>query len=256
MIALLEAAAADAADRTAVITPEGASSYGELLDDARRVAAGLQRRGLTRFAVAEPDAAWVIRLLAGAALAGAEPCQYQPDTAADVLRAETAALGHDVLVTRRDDVGDDVLQVIRPEEFLVETLERDAEVGAGAEPPDGPQPLVIRTTGTTGTPKAARHDWRVLGQTVEKVQPKPDQRWLLAYGPQQFAGIQVLLHVLAGRATLVAPFPRQPKDGLDAMLSDGRHLRQRDAHVLALPARRGAQPPRAAPRPAADHARR
>lgn len=109
MIALLEAAAADAADRTAVITPEGASSYGELLHDARRVAAGLQRRGLTRFAVAEPDAAWVIRLLAGAALAGAEPCQYQPDTAADVLRAETAALKHDVLVTRRDDVGDAVL---------------------------------------------------------------------------------------------------------------------------------------------------
>ena len=61
----------------------------------------------------------------------------------------------------------------------------------------------------------------MLGQTVEKVEPKPDQRWLLAYGPQQFAGIQVLLHVLASRATLVAPFPRQPKDGLDAILSEG-----------------------------------
>jgi acyl-CoA synthetase (AMP-forming)/AMP-acid ligase II len=217
MIALLEAAAADAAERTAVITPEGAPSYGDLLDDARRVAAGLQRRGLTRFAVAEPDAAWVLRILAGAALAGAEPCQYQPDTDAAMLRVETAALKHDVLVTRRDDVGDGSLEVVRPEELLAQTLER----APGAEPPDGPQPLVIRTTGTTGTPKAARHDWRVLGQTVEKVQPKPEQRWLLAYGPQQFAGIQILLHVLASRATLVAPFPRQPKDGLDAILSDG-----------------------------------
>jgi acyl-CoA synthetase (AMP-forming)/AMP-acid ligase II len=225
MIALLEAAAADAAERTAVITPEGSPSYGELLDDARRVAAGLQRRGLTRFGVAEPDAAWVLRLLAGAALAGAELCQYQPDTDAAVLRAETAALKHDVLVTRRDDVGDGSLEVVRPEELLAETPERaaddDAHADADAEPADGPQPLVIRTTGTTGAPKAARHDWRVLGQTVEKVQPKPDQRWLLAYGPQQFAGIQVLLHVLASRATLVAPFPRQPKDGLDAILSDG-----------------------------------
>lgn len=216
MIALLEAAAADAAERTAVITPEGAPSYGELLDDARRVAAGLQRRGLTRFAVAEPDAAWVLRLLAGAALAGAEPCQYQPDTDATVLRAETAALKHDVLVTRRDDVGDGTLEVVRPEELLAETPERAADADA-----ERPQPLVIRTTGTTGAPKAARHDWRVLGQTVGKVQPRPDQRWLLAYGPQQFAGIQVLLHVLASRATLVAPFPRQPKDGLDAILSGG-----------------------------------
>jgi acyl-CoA synthetase (AMP-forming)/AMP-acid ligase II len=217
MIALLEAAAADAAERTAVLTPEGAPSYGELLEDARRVAAGIQRRGLTRFAVAEPDAAWVLRLLAGAALAGAEPCQYQPDTDAAVLRADMAALTYDVLVTRREDVGDGSLRVVRPEELLAEPPD-----GAGEfELPDGPQPLVIRTTGTTGAPKAARHDWRVLGQTVEKVLPKPDQRWLLAYGPQQFAGIQVLLHVLASRATLVAPFPRQPKNGLDAILSDG-----------------------------------
>ena len=84
-----------------------------------------------------------------------------------------------------------------------------------------PTPSSLRTTGTTGAPKAARHDWRVLGQTVETVEPKPDQRWLLAYGPHQFAGIQVLLHVMASQATLVAPFPRQPKDGLDAILSDG-----------------------------------
>lgn len=219
MIALLEAAAADAAERAAVITPEGAPSYGELLDDARRVAAGLQCRGLKRFAVAEPDAAWVLRLLAGAALAGAEPCQYQPDTDVDVLRTETAALKHDVVVTRRDDVGDGSLEVVHPEELLAGTP-TPARV-ADVAPPEGPQPLVIRTTGTTGAPKAARHDWRVLGQTVAKVQPKPGQRWLLAYGPQQFAGIQVLLHVMASRATLVAPFPRQPKDGLDAILSDG-----------------------------------
>ncbi len=222
MITLLEVAAGDAAERTAVITPEGSWSYGELLDDARRVAAGLQRRGLTRFAVAEPDAAWVLRLLAGAALAGAEPCQYQPDTDAAVLRAETAALTHDVLVTRRDDVADGSLEIVRPEELLTETAVPGTDFEPSADRPQPhPQPLVIRTTGTTGAPKAARHDWRVLSQTVAKVAPKPDQRWLLAYGPQQFAGVQVLLHVLASRATLVAPFPRQPKDGLEAMLSEG-----------------------------------
>ena len=45
------------------------------------------------------------------------------------------------------------------------------------------------------------------------MKPTGEQRWLLAYGPHQFAGVQVLLHVLACQATLVAPFPRQPKDG-------------------------------------------
>jgi acyl-CoA synthetase (AMP-forming)/AMP-acid ligase II len=216
MIDLLGAAAAVDAAQTAVVTPEAAPTYGELLDDSRRVATALRRRGVTRFAVAEPDAAWVLRLLAGAALAGAEPCQYQPDTDARTLADEAAALGHSMLVTRRSDVAGGSLEVVPPGALLAD--------GGGAVdfgPADGPQPLVIRTTGTTGAPKAARHDWRVLTQTVAKVRPAPEQRWLLAYGPQQFAGIQVLLQVVASGATLVAPFPRQPKHGLDALLSDG-----------------------------------
>ena len=216
MISLLAAAARGAPDRTAVVTPDGSPSYAELLDASRRVAAGLRRRGITRFAVAEPDAASVVALLAGAALAGAEPCQYQPDTDAAVLAREAEALGHDVIVTRRDDIGSGSLRVIRPDELLADAPGDAIDFGS----PDVPQPIVIRTTGTTGAPKAARHDWRVLAQTVAKVQPQPDQRWLLAYGPHQFAGIQVLLHVMASQATLVAPFPRQPKDGLDALLSD------------------------------------
>ena len=197
------------------MTPEGAPSYGELLGDARRVAAALQRRDVTRFAVAEPDAAWVLRLLAGAALAGAEPCQYQPDTDARAVVHEADTLGHTVIVTRRDDFWDGPLEVLHPDELLAEAPD-GTDVGSS----DGPQPLVIRTTGTTGAPKAARHDWRTLTKPTAKVKPAPTQRWLLAYGPHQFAGIQVLLHVVASRATLVAPFPRQPKHGLDALLSD------------------------------------
>ena len=217
MITLLEAVARQAPDRTAVITPEGSPSYGELLDAACRVGDALRRRDVTRFAVAEPDAASVLALLAGGALAGAEPCQFQPDLDAKDLGAEARALGHEVLVTRRQDIDDGIgtgLEIVRPDELL------RAGPGFPSESrTDAPQPLLIRTTGTTGAPKAARHDWRVLTQTVARVQPRPEQRWLLAYGPQQFAGIQVLLHVLASQATLVAPFPRQPKDGLDALLA-------------------------------------
>jgi acyl-CoA synthetase (AMP-forming)/AMP-acid ligase II len=215
MILLLEAAAADAPGQAAVVAVPDAPSYCELLTDARRVAASLRTRGITRFAIAEPDAAWVIRLLAGAALVGAEPCQYQPDLDSRQLGAQATALGHSVVVTGRKDIGDG-LGVIPPQELLGSSPD-EAPVAL----PDGPQPLLILTTGTTGAPKAARHDWRVLAKTVANVRPRPEQRWLLAYGPQQFAGMQVLLHSLASRATLVAPFPRQPKDGLEAILSDG-----------------------------------
>lgn len=208
MILLLERAAAASPDQVAVVTHEGISTYGELLTDARKVARALADRGVTRFALVEPDAGWILRILGGAALLGAEPCQYQADTTPDEFAEHAAALGHGVVVTRRTDLEGD-FEVIDPADLLA------------AEPHDGAagesQPVLIRTTGTTGTPKAARHDWTVLGRTVAGMRPRPQQRWLLAYGPHQFAGVQVLLHVLASHATLVAPFPRQPRDGLAAL---------------------------------------
>ena len=54
-----------------------------------------------------------------------------------------------------------------------------------------------------------------------RVLPAPDQRWLLAYGLHQFAGLQILLHVFAAGATLVAPAPRRPREGLAAMRAHG-----------------------------------
>ncbi len=215
MILLLEAAASSSPDREAVVTPEGTSTYGELLEDARRVATALRRQGFTRFAVVEPDAGWVLRLLAGAALAGAEPCQYQPDTDATEFADHASMLDHKFVVSRREDLTGP-FEVVRPETLVAMDADTTLRAGESTE-----QPLMIRTTGTTGLPKAARHDWRILVKAVTGVRTTPEQRWLLAYGPQQFAGIQVLLHVAASRATLVAPFPRQPKNGLDALLTKG-----------------------------------
>ncbi len=213
MIRLLERAAAASPNHAAVVTNSGSMSYGELLADARRVAAALTARGIDRFAILEPDAAWILRLLAGAALVGAEPCQYQPDTSVEEFVSQAPALDHTIVVSHRTDLPDS-FEVVLPEDLLA------------VDPPDdltaaATQPLMIRTTGTTGVPKAARHDWSRLARTVEDAKPHPEQRWLLAYGPQQFAGIQVLQHVAASQATLIAPFPRQPKDGLAALLDNG-----------------------------------
>lgn len=216
MIGLLESAAAAAPDQTAVVGPDGPTTYATLLHGARHVAVALRRRRITRFAIAEPDVTHVIQLLAGAALAGAEPCQYQADLAAIEVAEQSRALGHAVIVTTRQDLHPAGPEIVPPEVLLAEPAPPTGPPAAGAS-----QPLLILTTGTTGRPKPARHDWTVLGRTVARVRPRPEQRWLMAYGPHQFAGVQVLQHVLATRATLVAPFPRQPCDGLDALLHDG-----------------------------------
>lgn len=213
MIRLLERAAAASPDHPAVTTHEGSATYAEVLRDARGIAAALQQRGIERFALVEPDMGWVLRVLAGAALAGVEPCQYQADMDAAEFADQSGALGHTVVVSRRTDLGA-ALEVIDPLDLALPPPDDFV-------PADGSQPLIIRTTGTTGLPKAARHDWQVLSRTVADRRPRSDQRWLMAYGPHQFAGIQMMLHVVASQATLVAPFPRQPRDGLDALISEG-----------------------------------
>jgi acyl-coenzyme A synthetase/AMP-(fatty) acid ligase len=213
MIRLLERASGASASHIAVVTPEGSVSYGQLVGDARAVGAELRRRGIERFALIETDAGAVIRLLGGAAVAGAEPCQYEGDIAPSELARQSAMLGHRLFVTRRSEL-EGVGEVIAPDELWRSPT-------AGDEPAAARQPLMIRTSGTTGVPKAVLHDWGRLERTVEHVEPRPDQRWLLTYGPHQFAGIQVLQHVMASHATLIAPFPRQPRDGLHALLNDG-----------------------------------
>jgi acyl-CoA synthetase (AMP-forming)/AMP-acid ligase II len=92
-----------------------------------------------------------------------------------------------------------------------------AGIGAPSARPPGERPLLILTTGTTGTPRGVRHDWSRLLRAASRIRPAVEERWLLAYGLHQFAGLQIVMHVLAAGATLVAPAPRRPREGLAAM---------------------------------------
>lgn len=222
MIDLLARAAAAAPDRVAVVTDLGEATYGELAVEAANVAAGLAERGLSRVAIVEPDARLVVALLAGAASAGVEACQYLPDLDPAEFALQAQANGHAHVITRRSDLAGELIDP----ELLTGSRAPSSGSGDGGSADGGTrrgeaQHLLILTTGSTGQPKAARHDWTVLAGPLDGVAPAPGQRWLLAYGLHQFAGIQVVLHVLAAGATLVAPFPRQPRDGLRALTELG-----------------------------------
>jgi acyl-CoA synthetase (AMP-forming)/AMP-acid ligase II len=117
-------------------------------------------------------------------------------------------LDHKVIVTSRALGGDGV---VGPAELLEGEHLWDGEL------PDGPRPLLVLTTGTSGNPQAAQHEWSRLLRVTGRIVPTPEHRWLLAYGLNQFGGLQILLHVAAARATLVAAESFQPRDGLAAM---------------------------------------
>lgn len=209
MIELLRRAAGQDPTRSAVITDEATVSYGELLESAQTAATYLSAHGIDRLAVLDHDAATVLALLGGASLVGAEVCQYPPiDDLAEIANlAERFA--HDVLVTARTDIAG-LPRVVRPEDLLTPSL-----TPVPAAPPE--RPLLVLTTGTTGVPRGVRHDWNRILRAAERVTPGPTERWLLAFGLHQFAGLQILVHVAAAGATLVAPAPRRPREGLAAM---------------------------------------
>ncbi len=65
--------------------------------------------------------------------------------------------------------------------------------------------VTILTSGTEGRPKAARHIWDSLARPVRQSSGTEDSRWLLAFRPQLYAGLQVILQCFCNHDCLVVP---------------------------------------------------
>jgi acyl-CoA synthetase (AMP-forming)/AMP-acid ligase II len=199
--------------RPAVVSDDRTTTYAELVAGAESVASALLARGISRFAALDHDAATVLAVMAGASLAGSESCQYPPLEDPGEILELTRRFDHDVVLTATP----------RPDLPGVEVVALDQLTGDPPAPADPPaqRPLLVLTTGTTGVPRGVRHDWNRVLRAAARIKPAPDERWLLAYGVHQFAGLQILVHVMAAGATLVAPALRRPREGLDAMRAAG-----------------------------------
>lgn len=221
MIELLRRAADRDPDVIAVIAEGGEWSYGRLLAESEALAQGLRASAIDRFAIVSNDIPMVLALLAAASLVGSEACVYAPDISVEDMDAQAASFAHSVVVSDRTDLGDPQVTVVAPESLR----------GEGAAPVVLPEqrPLMVLTTGSTGTPKGVRHDWTRQLARMERARDGSGQVWLLAYGPQQFAGLQVLIHVLGTGATLVAPSIRRPQAVLGLLYDHGV------THISATP---------------------
>jgi len=86
---------------------------------------------------------------------------------------------------------------------------------AGATTVAVPGGVTILTSGTTGIPKAVRHDWSSLARPVRRAAAGQDpQAWLLTYRSHLYAGLQVLLQCLVNYGTLVVPPPEASPDDI------------------------------------------
>ncbi len=221
MIELLRRAADRDPDAIAMIAEGGQWSYAQLAAESEALAHGLRTAQLDRFAIVSNDIPRVVALLAAASLIGSEACTYAPDIDPDELDRQAAAFEHATVVSDRADLGDRVATIVTPDALRADGPALDVL-------PDH-RPLMVLTTGSTGTPKGVRHDWGRQLARMERARDGSGQVWLLAYGPQQFAGLQVLIHVLGTGATLVAPSVRRPQAVIDLLYD------HRVSHISATP---------------------
>ena len=211
MIELLQRAVDAHAASTAVVTDDASLTFVDVLRLSTAMAGGLRQRGIGRLAVVDPDAATAVIAFAASSAVGTEVCQYPADISSEAAAELAGRLDHTTVLTRREDLS------------FAETFTLDELLVEGAELPPLPEsrPLMVLTSGTTGGSRGVLHDWNRVVSGMLGIRPSPGERWLLAYGLHQFGGLQVLMHAAAACATLVAPTPRRPREGLAAMRKYG-----------------------------------
>lgn len=209
LLELLRTHASERPEAIAVIEADGTTvRFADIVSQAEAVARWLAAEGFDRFAVQTTSLPDLLAVLAGASLVGAEPCAYRPDLAGDDLVATMQRFEHQVVLGRSEP----------PSRGTRVVAIADARLDDGdLPPPSDRSPLLVLTTGTTGEPKGARHDWRRLLAAASGRKSAPGTRWLFAYNPYQFAGVQMLVHVLSVGGVLVVPVTNRPRHALDAM---------------------------------------
>jgi acyl-CoA synthetase (AMP-forming)/AMP-acid ligase II len=212
---LVRAAATQAPERAVVVSPRGELSYVECLTRTEAVAAGLRARRVQRFGCVFESPLDTVVAVCAAAAAGSEICVYPRDPGAGGHARLASRFGHTTVASDGTAAIDGVTMV------SLDELEAAGAASEGSTSESGPSPrqfpVLILTTGTTGEQKGARHDWARLLQGVRHGDLRPGTRWLLAYNLNQFAGVQVLLHVLASGGTLVEPASRRADDAIAAI---------------------------------------
>lgn len=237
-IAMLLAAAAGAADSRAAVGSAGdGMTYGQLLQGSRRLASMFVRLGGTGIAFVDINSPAVPLALYGAALAGKAfvPLNYR--LSEDRLRAGLDQVAPVLVIAGDVDRARAWIPagttVVSRAEILA--LAADPQAAAVDEPAGAADDIAVllATSGTTGTPKAAVLRHRNLSayvlSTVEFLSAADDDCALVSVPPYHIAGISALLtSVYAGRRVALL-------DSFDARTWVDLARREHVTHAMVVP---------------------
>lgn len=189
-------------------------TFDDFFAEARLFSRRLNAPAGKRFAFHARDSIELLVAWCGAALAGAETCVLNREYGTAEIRELAGRFSFDTVFSDDTSVVEAVPGCVPLQHYLdPETQPAPTEDSSGA------QTVLVLTSGTTGAPKASRYTWENLIAQIRRSADRPGQRWLLAYHLTHFAGIQVLLHVLVNRGTLIIPASAQIADAAKALIS-------------------------------------
>ncbi len=174
-------------EQQAVVTPSHSTTWGELRAEATHIARCHQLLAKRRVGLCFAPAA----------------ASYAALAAFDWLSCDVflfdarAPLEENIRLAKRLRLG---ALLVLPKDRNLSKLEAHELPDEGAW--SGSPSVTILTSGTTGEPKAVRHTWNSLSNPVRRGPASLAPRWLLAYRPNLYAGLQVMLQCFANRGTL------------------------------------------------------
>lgn len=173
-------------------------SWEEVHRDVREIASGLRGQDIDRLYLYGLEGQAAIKALFASDLSGMEVSILDETYSQNQVRDTIKRVGEGRLLTS-----------------VEELLEfRNSNSASCEETKEGR--ILVMTTGTTGRPKPVRYKWETLLKQVRETE-STEERWILLYPLNHFAALQVCLHVLVNRGTLVIPPAREYRPVYQAM---------------------------------------
>lgn len=211
-----------------LVSPREAVSYADLYTTLISVREGLRQHPGSNFACYLPDTAELIVLLLAAACTPKTMLVLNKDFTPHALSEYVERFDIDTLFCEsRSEIGCGCEEI--PIGAWLNGLSRLSINPTDSGPAETPGHLRILTSGTTGEPRCARYQWSDLLAQIKPYEALSDERWLLAYHLNHFAGIQMLAHALVTGATLILPETTSVAGNVRAMIE------HRATHVSASP---------------------
>lgn len=185
-----------------------------MFDYVQQMARALEQIPGNRVACHIADSPELIAIMLASHVSGKSLLVFSRDYGEVQIQPAILRLDIDLLIADKHLALPEVHQQLTLSDFI-HTL--DPTQTSVSEPPPKNSEILILTSGTTGSPKCARYYWTDLLDQVGDHPPGANERWLLAYKLNHFAGVQMLAHVITNLSTLVLAPSGGVADAVSAM---------------------------------------